>query len=87
MKDIMSVCVVNPREVQQHLSQSPDVQTTFEMVYMDLTGPLSTTEEGPRYISSVTDVLTQFLVAVPTAGQETREVDHAPNSCCKKPTV
>lgn len=66
VQDARFVNVVNQRGLPAILQRSPDVQSRFYRVLVNLIGFLSTAMSG-------IDVLTRFLVAAPFAG-EAREV-------------
>jgi transposase InsO family protein len=54
------------------LTDTPSV--VFEKCSVDIVGPLSTSESGNRYILTIQDDLSTFLIAVPMRGQTAEEV-------------
>ena len=52
----------------------PEIGSPFERVHMDLVGPLSIDEEGHKYIMTVIDVMTRYLITVPLKTKEAKEV-------------
>jgi hypothetical protein len=54
------------------LTDTPSV--VFEKCSVDIIGPLSASESGNRYILTVQDDLSKFLIAVPMRGQTAEEV-------------
>ena len=59
------------------LRHYPDVTNPFERVHMDLVGPLNESEIGSKYILTVIDVLTRFLIAVPIINKTAAVVANA----------
>jgi hypothetical protein len=57
------------------LTDTPSV--VFEKCSVDIVGRLSTSELGNRYILTVQDDLSKFLIAVPMRGQTAEEVSKA----------
>jgi transposase InsO family protein len=57
------------------LTDTPSV--VFEKYSVDIIGPLSASEPGIRYILTVQDDLSKFLIAVPMRGQTAEEVSKA----------
>lgn len=65
------------RDVPAPLRRFPGVREKFERIHLDLVGPLPVTNEGAKYVLTVIDVLTRFLIAVPIRNKEAREVAQA----------
>ena len=59
------------------LQRYPDVDHPFQRVHMDLMGPLNCSTSGFKYILTVIDALTRYLIAVPLRSKEAREVAQA----------
>jgi transposase InsO family protein len=57
------------------ITNTPSV--VFEKCIEDIVGPISPSEEGNRYILTVQDDLSAFLIAVPLKGQTAEEVPRA----------
>ncbi|XP_076061545.1 uncharacterized protein LOC143037296 [Oratosquilla oratoria] len=57
-------------DILSPLRQFPDVVTPFERVDDDFIGPLTIALDDVKYILTVVDVLTHFLVAVPISSKE-----------------
>lgn len=56
------------------LMRYPEVGQPFDRVHMDIVGPLSVSDEGYRYVLTVIDVLSRFLVATPLRTKAAKEV-------------
>ncbi|XP_042891620.1 uncharacterized protein K02A2.6-like [Penaeus japonicus] len=65
------------RDVPAPLQRFPDVREKFERVHLDLVGLLPISNEGSKYVLTVIDVLTRFLIAVPIKSKEAKEVAQA----------
>ena len=65
------------RDAPAPLLHFPEVNECFERVHMDLIGPLSTTSNGHKYVFTIIDALTRYLVAVPIPSEEARIVAQA----------
>ena len=59
------------------LRQYPDVSAPFQRVHMDIVGPLGTSTNGYKYILTVIDVMTRFLITAPLRTKEAGEVAEA----------
>lgn len=59
------------------LRHYPDVTAPFERIHVDLVGPLGVSDDGYRYLMTVIDVLTRYLIAVPLRSKEAQEVVRA----------
>ena len=59
------------------LRHFPDVSAPFERIHVDLVGPMGTSNNGFKYIMTIIDTLTKYLITVPLKSKEAREVAHA----------
>ena len=55
----------------------PDVSRPFERVHVDLIGPLDVTHEGNRYILTIIDALTRYVITVPLPNKSAETVASA----------
>ncbi|XP_047489159.1 uncharacterized protein LOC125039363 [Penaeus chinensis] len=68
--------VVVPKLYQSTALRYPEVSRPFERVHMDIVGPYPESE-GFRYILTVVDALTKYLVAIPLKSKDSLEVAKA----------
>lgn len=59
------------------LRHYPDVTVPFERIHMDLVGPMGVSDNGYKYVLTIIDVLTRYLITVPLRSKEAREVAKA----------
>ena len=62
------------RRAPAPLQSYPKVGSPFERVHMDLVGPLSVSHDGNKYVLTVIDVMSRFLITVPLKTKEARKV-------------
>ena len=80
VEDYVKRCLVCSRfkQLGNHfpapLRHYPDVSAPFQRIHVDLVGPMGTSDNGFKYLMTVVDVLTRYLIVVPLRSKEAREV-------------
>ena len=59
------------------LRHFPDVSAPFERIHVDLVGPMGVSCNSYKYIMTVIDTLTKYLITIPLKSKEAREVAHS----------